>query len=380
MAISFFSAFRLDRLVVALVFVATGVGEAAGSGVLVEAHRGDSINTPENTIASIDLAIGIADLTEFDVRITADGELVLMHDSTVNRTTNGSGAVSSLTLAQIKTLDAGSWFSPAFAGEQVPTMAEAINAALLGGITPLVEPKTGSALDYYNEFVSLGLSPSDFRVISFDWNFLSDLNALDPSYNLGALGSGTLDQSTIDTIQANGADFISWAHPTINQSVVDLVQSNGMEIHTWTVNSPSRMQELIDFGVDGITTDRPQVLRDLVIESSRTADINGDGFVDAADWLLYNTGRGVDMSGLSLSEAMAMGDIDGDLDNDIADFVLFKTLYEEANGMGLSTLFTNVPEPATVTLSILALGLTMMARPTMARSSRRQTRTKLRLT
>lgn len=286
-----------------------------------------------------------------------------MHDSTVNRTTNGSGAIDSLTLAQAQALDAGSWFSPSFAGEQVPTMAEAINASLLSGITPLIERKAGSALDYHNEFISMGLSTSDFRVISFDWGFISGLNALDSNYNLGVLGSGTLDQSTINSALANGADFLDWSHTDINQTIVDLVQSNGMELHTWTVNTTSRMQQLIDFGVDGITTDLPATLHDLVVQSSRTADINGDGFVDAADWLLYNTGRGVDLSGLSLNDARMLGDIDGDLDNDIADFVLFQTLYEEANGMGSFALIGNVPEPTAAVLALLAVGLTTLVRP-----------------
>jgi glycerophosphoryl diester phosphodiesterase len=339
----------------ALVACFAAAGPATGR-VLVEAHRGDSSHAPENTIASINSAVGIADLTEWDVQLTSDGAFVLMHDSTVDRTTDGTGAVSSYTLAGIKALDAGSWFSPAFVGEQVPTMAEAINAALLGGLTPLIERKSGgTAAAYHSEFMNLGLAPSAFRLISFDWSFLDSLNALDSSYNLGTLGSGAITQSSVDAIKALGADFLDWEHSTITQSVVDLVHANDMELHAWTVDSSARMQQLIDMGVDGITTNRPETLLELAIQASRTADLNMDNVVDAADWLAYNAGRGVDLAGLSLDEAYQMGDMDGDFDNDIADFVKFKTLFQQAHGTDSFQSFAAAPEPNVMTLLVAGL-------------------------
>jgi glycerophosphoryl diester phosphodiesterase len=236
----------------------------AHSIALVEAHRGDSIHAPENTVASIQSAAGTADLTEMDVRVTADGALVLMHDSTVDRTTNGTGSVASLTLAQLQSLDAGSWFSPAFAGEPVPTMAAAIAASKAAYIQPLIERKTGTANAYHTEFMAQSLAPDEFRVIAFDWGFLDDLDALNPAYNLGALDSGPINQSVIDTVAAHGGDFLDWGHASINQAAVDLVHANGMELHAWTVNDATRMQQLIDYGIDGITTDNPALLRDLL--------------------------------------------------------------------------------------------------------------------
>jgi glycerophosphoryl diester phosphodiesterase len=126
-----------------------------------------------------------------DVRVTADGQLVLMHDSTVDRTTNGTGSVASMTLAQLKTLDAGFWFSPAFEGEPVPTMAEVVAASIAMDIEPLIERKTGTASVYHAEFLAESLASDEFRVIAFDWGFLDALDGLNPAYNLGALGSGT---------------------------------------------------------------------------------------------------------------------------------------------------------------------------------------------
>lgn len=232
----------------------------------VTAHRGASIDAPENTIASILAAAGIADYTEMDARLTSDGELVLMHDSTIDRTTDGSGAVSSKSLAELQVLDAGSWFSPSYAGEQVPTLTEAMNAALSVGVAPLVERKAGSASDYHNEFTSEGFSTNDFAVISFDWNFLNALDTLNSSYQLGALGSGSLTQSVVDNAIADGADFISWRSSDIDQTKVDLVQSNGLGIQVWTVNNAGRMQQLLDYGVDYITTDNPSLLSSLIAD------------------------------------------------------------------------------------------------------------------
>ncbi|MEE8306055.1 MAG: glycerophosphodiester phosphodiesterase family protein, partial [Gammaproteobacteria bacterium] len=96
--------------------------------VLVVAHRGYSVAAPENTIASCNAARGFADMVEFDVRDTADGYLILMHDATVDRTTDGIGSVPSMTFNELRALDAGSWFSPEYAGEMVPLMSEAILA------------------------------------------------------------------------------------------------------------------------------------------------------------------------------------------------------------------------------------------------------------
>lgn len=343
----------IPRVWVAVAVIAAAANATVALGnVLVEAHRGASWIAPENTIASIGAAIGSADLTEFDVRETADGKLVLMHDSTVNRTTNGSGSVSSLTLAQIQTLDAGSWFAPTFAGEPVPTMSEAISFAMSVGIEPLVERKAGGAVTYHNEFVSTGLAPADFRVISFDWSFLDGMDTLNSSYNLGALGGGVLDQSAINTAQAQGADFLDWSHSSVTQATVDLVHANGMELHVWTVNDSFRMQQLIDYGVDGITTDNPATLSWLVLRSS--PDLNGDSLINETDWQWYHAGRGVDLTGLSDLEAYQKGDMDGDLDNDIADFVRFKGLYLAAVGGSEAEFLYAIPEPVASVLMVSA--------------------------
>ena len=255
----------MNQLQVATVALALHLLASGAQGsLLVGAHRGNSSAAPENTIASIQAAVGFADLSEMDVRVTEDGELVLMHDAGLNRTTNGRGAVKRKTLDELQSLDAGSWFSSSFTGEAIPTLEQSINAAMTVGIEPLIERKAGTAALYHDQFMQMNLDESDFRVISFNRRFISDLNDLNPDYQLGILGGGRLSQAKLDRLADLGADFLSWRHSSVTQSVVDLVHANGMDLHVWTVNNPVRMQQLIDLGVDGITTDYPAQLRDLL--------------------------------------------------------------------------------------------------------------------
>ena len=253
--------------VVTMIHLSMGIAITRAE-VAVIAHRGNSRFAPENTIGAIDSAADSADLTEFDVQVAADGELVLMHDDTVDRTTDGTGPVDSLTLSELQALDAGSWFSPEFSSETVPTLAQAIRASQANNLTPIVEQKTGLPNAYHSSFQSLGISSDEFQIISFDWRFLGFMDRLDSNYQLGALGSGELTQNQIDRAISLGADFIDWSHSDVSQETVDLVHQSGMELYVYTVNDVDRMQELIDFGIDGITTDDPALLRTLVPEPS----------------------------------------------------------------------------------------------------------------
>ena len=164
------------------------VGSSAAAEVLSIAHRGNSLYAPENTVAAFTAAWGKSDLVESDVHVTRDGHLVIMHDATVNRTTDGTGAISALTLAQIKALDAGSWFSPDFIGERVPTFEEMV-FSILPHATPLIEHKAGSAAAYVAELRRLNVV-SNVVVQSFNWSFLAGVRALEPGIRL-LLGSGT---------------------------------------------------------------------------------------------------------------------------------------------------------------------------------------------
>jgi glycerophosphoryl diester phosphodiesterase len=252
--------------------------------IAVVAHRGNSIVAPENTYAAVTAAAGYADYSEFDVHVTADNKLIVMHDGTLNRTTNGSGSVGgSNYTGYIDGLDAGSWFSPAFAGEPVPLMKPYVEDIFAKG-------KTGTPAAIVGELNDIG-TLHDTVIIAFDWNFLAGVRALDSQVVLGALGSGSINASVINSVLASGANFLDWSDSasTITQAAVDLVHAAGLELHVWTVDNLTRMQQLIDLGVDGITTNAPQTLRSIV---PLPGDYNYDNVVDAADYALWRNAMG----------------------------------------------------------------------------------------
>lgn len=232
--------------------------------VAIVAHRGNSSSAPENTIASCNAARGFADWVEFDVRVTLDNELILMHDETVDRTTNGSGEVGYMMFAECRHLDAGSWFAPQFSGELVPLMSEAV-LAIMPDMRPFIDRKTGPAVMYVDLIRSLRIE-HEAVIIAFDWDFLKEVETLSPAIRTGALGSGPLTLAEIQAIQARGIDFIDWAHSAVTAETIDLVHAYGMELHAWTVNDADRIQALIDSGIDGITTDDPQLAQQLLDE------------------------------------------------------------------------------------------------------------------
>lgn len=223
--------------------------------VLSIAHRGNSLFAPENIVAAFTSALGKADLVESDVRVTSDGQLVIMHDDKVDRTTDGTGFVSALTLAQIKALDAGSWFGTSFTGERVPTFEEMV-LSILPHATPLIEHKAGGAAAYVAELQRLNVV-SNVVVQSFDWPFLAGIRALEPGIRLCALGSGTLTAAKLTDIMNTGADTVAWAKANVSGAEVAMVHDRGLKLFVWTVNSSVEMRNFIELGVDGIISDDP---------------------------------------------------------------------------------------------------------------------------
>ena len=234
---------------------------ATASAQSVIAHRGDSLNAPGNTLSAIRSASGKADIMEMDVRRTADGELVLMHDRSVRDTTNGFGFILGMTRDRLRTLDAGAWFSPAYAGEKIPTLSEALRASVAGGMEPLVERKSGSARAYDKVFRETGLDPSSLSVMSFSRGFVRQMNRINPDYNLGVLGFGPITRTKVNRLSRYGADFVSWNHRRITSAKVDIVHARGLKLYAWTVNDFETVRRLSGLGVDGITTDDPALLK-----------------------------------------------------------------------------------------------------------------------
>lgn len=286
----------------------SGFAKEEFCGTLAIAHRGNSIIAPENTIAAIVAAVGQAHIVEFDVRQCATGELVLMHDNTVDRTTDGTGHVAELSLAQLKSLDAGSWFSSKFIDERIPTLTEAL-LSLPDDVRPLIHRYSGSAIVYLTELEELDTQGAIIQ--SFNWDFLATMRNLDKDIQLGSLGNGLFTSEILDEIWDTGSDIVVWRGSGVDATTVQLIHDAGLAVYVWTVNDPSDIETFINLGVDGIISDNPASVLigldnygifadcftgpdNLVQEGCKIFDFDCDGDLDLFDFakmangILYN--------------------------------------------------------------------------------------------
>lgn len=240
---------------------------------LVIAHRGASGQAPENTMAAFELAIELgSDMIELDVRRCLDGALVVIHDATVDRTTRGDyrGAVAGLTLAQLKSLDAGSWRGQQFAGERIPTLEEVL-AAFGGRTRILIELKeAGTEADIAHAVRAASVADS-VMMQSFDAECVNTIASLMPEAPAGVLfnAPGLLSRlffaSTVvnRTVGARGA-FAAVNYNAVTQSLAGAVRAAGLGIYAWTVDDASAMHDMVKLGLDGIITNYPETLRGLL--------------------------------------------------------------------------------------------------------------------
>lgn len=225
------------------------------------AHRGYSAVAPENTLTAIEAAIRTgAEFVEVDTHATADGVPVVMHDGTVDRTTDGTGAVAELSLAAILDLDAGVSFSPAFTGERVPTLGHVLDHIKGSGSRLLLEVKPGQNTTQVQSIVSevLNRDMLDEVVLqSFDEQVLRDARDFAPELSRGLL-RGLLDTDPVAAAKA--LDVVAY-NPiatalTIRRKLVGQLNAAGVAVMPWTVNKARQWAALADLGVDGIITDR----------------------------------------------------------------------------------------------------------------------------
>jgi glycerophosphoryl diester phosphodiesterase len=271
--------------------------EAPGAnGALNVAHRGGLLVAPEHTLAAYDLALDNgSDWIECDVQKSADGVVVCIHDATVDRTTDGTGTVASKTLAQLQALDAGSWFSPAFAGERIPTLAEALQVAQGRGLV-LVDPKIFPiGPDVKAVLASLSL-PDDAIAVWTDFTAMAnDLRAQVPgakvllrSSTLASLADAeALAQTTLAGPYYGVAPFTNnlTDDPVLGQQMVDLFHGHGLPVLPFVANSAGVLEALLDLGSDGVVTQDPATLTGVLVVTAceNGADDDGDGQVDLAD-------------------------------------------------------------------------------------------------
>lgn len=233
-------------------------------GINITSHRGFSAKAPENTIPSLELAIeSLADYSEIDIRQTKDRQIIVMHDSSVYRTTGVSKNVSDMTYNEIYSLDAGSKFSRNYAGTHVPTLREALELCK-GRINMNIEVKksskdVGFIKDIYELVEKMDMEEQCvFSSTSYD--YLKQLkecsDKLVTGYIVPAAYGNYFDDDNIDFFSVNSA-FLTMRN-------VDKAHSYGKGIHAWTVNTQTELNRMKMIGVDSIITDRPIYAREVL--------------------------------------------------------------------------------------------------------------------
>ncbi|MBX9656657.1 hypothetical protein K2Y11_23820 [bacterium] len=257
----------------------TPAGKLVGQDrILIIAHRGDSKVAPENTLPAFESAVKAgSDLVELDYVHTADGVPIVIHDDTLDRTTDADLKwsakkirVDSKKLAELETLDAGSWFAPKFAGTKLPTLEQSLDAIQKGSVT-LIERKEGDAKTCVDLLERKELV-QDVVVQAFDWKYLKDCRALRKDLVLGALGSGKLTPERLDEIVASGANAVGWQFLVLRKEQIDMIHERGLKAWAWTVDEPKAVEQLVEWGIDGIITNKPAEVKDLVSKLESVAN------------------------------------------------------------------------------------------------------------
>jgi glycerophosphoryl diester phosphodiesterase len=227
----------------------------------VVAHRGHSAVAPENTLPAFTSAVRAgATFVEFDVRTTADGVPVVIHDRTVDRTTDGTGNIWDLTLDDIRGLEAGSWFSPDFDGEPVPSLEQVLDLLEPADAALLLEIKPPAGLDEVKTIVTQLADREllDRTVLqSFDPGILHLADEAAPELRRGLLRKG-FDADPVEVALGLGAIYYN---PSVNDvlgapATVRRLRDAGVEVMPWTANDPGAWPVLAGTGIAGVITDR----------------------------------------------------------------------------------------------------------------------------
>ncbi len=234
---------------------------------LVYGHRGAAVEAPENTLPSFKLAekLGVYGV-EMDLHTSKDGELIVIHDETLDRTTNGRGLVHSYNLKEIKKLDAGFKSGNKWVGTRVSTLREVFEG--LGRINYYLEIKQSSKVYPGIEEKMLNLIDefnlkSNVQVISFDFDSLEIVRKLDKKIKTGLLyiGKSSWFISIAKNLKIN---FLQPAFNLVYKEDIEIARKNGFKVAAWTVDTPEDIKRAIDLKVDSITSNNPRlVLRTL---------------------------------------------------------------------------------------------------------------------
>lgn len=235
--------------------------------MIIIAHRGASAYAPENTLASFELALKQGcDAMELDIHLTKDEELIVCHDFTADRTSDGSGVIEELTLAEIKQFDAGSWFSSEFKDEKMPTLEEVINL-IPDSLFLNVEIKKNLGDERNLEGILNDLLLKHNRientlVSSFNHYSLRELKRINKDIKIGlAIEAAIIDP--LQYIRQSDLDIYSY-HPCydyVYPEMLKQLQDANIKVNSWTINDKALAEEQKELGVDGLITNHPDLLK-----------------------------------------------------------------------------------------------------------------------
>lgn len=220
--------------------------------MILTGHRGAAELEPENTLLSIQKAIDLSvDQIEIDVHLTRDQHLVVIHDTTVDRTTDGQGAVADFTLEEIKQLDAGK-------GERIPTLQEVIDL-VRGKVVLQIELKGPDTAEPVVRTIEKNNIENEVLLTSFVHERLREARRLNSSLALGALWSNPPDDACEQAVDM-GAIGIHIQYKNIDAQLVQKAHAHGLLIRAWNPDTVEEIQQIIDLGVDAIGSNRPDLL------------------------------------------------------------------------------------------------------------------------
>jgi len=231
--------------------------------VLAIAHRGASGYAPENTLAAYRRAVaqGVT-FIETDLHLTRDAHFIAVHDETVDRTTNGQGAVHQMTLAELRRLDAGSWFASEFMSERIPTLEEILEFARKNDVVFYLELKPNGFWGGEHALISALRNAAEIArsvIISFDPSILASLRKIEPTLMTGLLYDGSVDKPFEKALEI-GARQLVVRGDLVTPNLLQQARKQDLQVVCWTVNSPAHMRMLVAAGVDGIMSDYPDRL------------------------------------------------------------------------------------------------------------------------
>lgn len=235
---------------------------------LIMAHRGASGNAPENTMAAFQLAVDEgADGIELDVHLSKDGEIVVIHDDTLNRTTNGTGNVHEKDLAELKTYDAGSWFDPKFSEERIPLLQEVIDI-LPESVFLNIEIKNSPIVHTGIEQKLVDLLEKNNRlndtiISSFDHESLYTIKKLAPELKIGIIYNVNF-ANTLEYVKTFKEAEVYSLHPNykiIYNRDIDPFLDAGLQVYPYTINDEQLAKDLHAKGVNGLITNYPTKIR-----------------------------------------------------------------------------------------------------------------------